>query len=389
VPILGGGRLTGKVAGTTVGLLSIQTDELEVGGREITPANNYSVGRVLRELPNRSRVGAILVNRIATGDFSNRNHTWGLDGRLGIGSALTLEGYYAGSQSIRTLGPAITGSAFSGSVSYNDANWSSGASFREVQRGFNPEAGFLARGEHRFVSLRVLRRYRFDDVSWFRELRPHATYREYMDLDGFSVTRLVHLDSHFAFANGAFFQLPAINFTREGLKEPFEISRGIVVPAGTYDNIDWGFVYNTNTSAPVSLRGSIDVGGFYSGWRAGAAATVAVRFNDALNVSLRAARNNVDLPEGDFSTTQMRLRASYSFTPRIYLQSLVQYNDQTRTISSNMRLGWLSTAGTGLFIVFNDLEQVTDLERPGMPVRPRGPHERAVIIKFTRQFDVR
>jgi hypothetical protein len=391
VPIAGGGRLTGKVGGTTIGVLGIRTGELKGGAGHdavlVAPASSYSVVRVLRELPNRSRLGAIVVNRLAAGGGGRgANHSYGLDGRLGIGTSLMLEGYVAGTSTEGVDGPAWAASA---GASYNDPDWSAGASYREVQRGFNPEAGFVARPEHRFVSARLLRRYRFDDIAWFRELRPHITFREYFDLDGFSTTRLLHVDSHFVFANGAFFQLPAINFTREGLREPFQISPGVRVPAGTYDNIDWGFIFNTNTSAPVSLRGSIDIGGFYSGWRAGATSTLAIRFSDALTASLRAARNEVRLPEGDFETTQLRLRASYSFSPRVYLQSLVQYNGQARTLSSNVRLGWLSTAGTGLFIVYNDLEQVAALEAPGGPALQRGPHERALVIKFTRQFDLR
>jgi hypothetical protein len=64
----------------------------------------------------------------------------------------------------------------------------------------------------------------------------------------------------------------------------------------------------------------------------------------------------------------------------------VQYNEQSRSVSSNVRLGWLATAGTGLFIVYNDLEQ---LEMENRPAMRRGPLERALIIKFTRQLDLR
>ena len=54
------------------------------------------------------------------------------------------------------------------------------------------------------------------------------------------------------------------------------------------------------------------------------------------------------------------LRAAYSFPPSMYLQSLVQYNDQTENFSSNIRFGWLNTAGTGLYIVYNE-QQTLDM----------------------------
>ena len=58
VPIVAGGRLTGKVGGVNIGVLDMQTDDtLNV------PANNFAVMRVSKELPNRSGIGAMFVNR--------------------------------------------------------------------------------------------------------------------------------------------------------------------------------------------------------------------------------------------------------------------------------------------------------------------------------------
>src|SRR5881296_3105781 len=57
VPIHGGGRVSGKVAGLTVGALAIATDNVE----GVQPSNAYSVARVTRELANRSRLGMIAV----------------------------------------------------------------------------------------------------------------------------------------------------------------------------------------------------------------------------------------------------------------------------------------------------------------------------------------
>jgi hypothetical protein len=387
VPILGGGRLTGKAAGLTLGVLDIQTERLritEVDGErvELAPPENFAVARVIKELPNRSRLGAIGLSRLNTSDSDDTNFTYGLDGRLNVGQALMFDAYYA-----RTASPHLRAGehAFSASGSLTARNWSAGAVFREVGEGFNPEVGFLPRSAYRFVSARILRNVRVPSLTWFRELRPHVTYREFFDLDGFSETRLIHIDSHFEFANGAFFQLPAINFTREGLKEPFEISPGIVVTPGTYDNFEWGFEYRTNQSAPVAVSGRIDIGGFYSGHRWGTASTLDTRLSDVFAAAVRVTYYNITLDEGEFENRLLSLRAAYSFSPRTYLQALVQYNDQTETFSGNLRFGWLNTAGTGLFLVYNDIENTGSLERTGVR---RGPLDRTFVIKYTRQFDL-
>jgi hypothetical protein len=318
---------------------------------------------------------------VNTGDVDDANFTYALDGRLGIGQGFTLDGYIARSQTPELHAGEM---AYSASASFTSRDWEFGGTFREVGEGFNPEAGFLSRSAYRFVSGRALRHIRVPGITWFREMRPHITYREHFDLDGFSETRLLHIDSHFEFANGAFFQLPALNFTREGLQEPFEISPGVVVPPGTYDNVEWGFEYRTDESATVSVGGRIDIGGFYSGHRWGTSSRLNLRLGSTFATTLGVNYYDVTLDEGRFETTLLRLRAAYSFTPSRYLQALLQYNEQTETFSSNLRFGWLNTAGTGLFLVYNDIENTGSFERVGFR---RGPVDRTFVVKFTRQLD--
>jgi hypothetical protein len=387
VPILGGGRLTGKVGNTTLGFMSLQADELFVPAdtgspRRVAAPTNFAVGRVLRDFRNRTRLGAMVVNRVNTSDAGTYNRTYAMDGRLGIGQPLTFDAYAA-----RSEVPGVDDGAYAYGLgaAYTSRNWNINSSIREVGTSFSPGAGFLPRSAYFYRAARVQRNVRFPSVSWFREWRPHLQYHEFLGLDGFSESRLIHIDSHFEFSNGAFFQFPAFNFTREGIRKPFSIARGVVVRPGTYDNAEWGFQYNTNLSAPVSLQGRIDIGGFYSGRRAGTGSTLNVRLGDAFTSALRLDYYDVSLAEGRFTTLLWRLRTSYSFTPRVYLQGLVQYNRQAESFSSNIRFGWLNTAGTGLFVVFNNLANTGTFERTQLP---EGPLDRAFLVKFTRQFNL-
>ena len=60
IPILGGGRLSGKVGtNTNVGFLNMQTAEVDATG---TAQQNFTVGRVRQDLANRSNVGVMFVN---------------------------------------------------------------------------------------------------------------------------------------------------------------------------------------------------------------------------------------------------------------------------------------------------------------------------------------
>ncbi len=273
---------------------------------------------------------------------------------------------------------------FNGRAAYITRDWNGHVGYRQIGQTFNPEVGFLGRSEYRHVTTRLLRHIRVPSVSWFREFRPHVSWSQYWDLDGFMESYLGHIDNHFAFESGAFFQLPGFNFTGEGLKEPFEIREGIIIPPGTYHNIDWEFRANTDRSAPLSISGGWNWGGFYNGTRFGPNATLAYRYRDRFTSSLRVNYFDVRLEQGSFTTAVLNFDAQYSFTPRIYVQVNVQYNDDTKDVGTNLRFGWLHTAGTGLFLVFNEGRHTGSLNDTGIAA---GPQQHQLIIKYTRLFD--
>ena len=63
----------------------------------------------------------------------------------------------------------------------------------------------------------------------------------------------------------------------------------------------------------------------------------------------------------------------------MYVQTLTQWNDQTRSFSANLRFGWLGPAGTGLFVVVNEGRETGDNARA---------LDRALVVKFTRKFNL-
>lgn len=396
VPIQAGARLTGKVGNLQLGLLSIQTDDLTEADpgtglpNRLAPPNNFSVLRLYRELVNRSRIGAIVVSRVNTANTDDYNVAMGLDGRLGVGQDLTLDGWLG---LTRTPGQEDTGAGFNDGEYALGANgvystrlWQISAGYRQVGDAFNPEVGFVNRRAYRHGNGRISHNLRTPGVPWFREFRPHVSWNQFWSLDGFSESYLIHIDNHFAFANGAFFQLPGFNMTGEGLREPFEIRPGIVIPAGSYHNLEWEFRANTNRAAPLSISGGWDLGGFYTGTRFGPTATIAWRHKDVLSATFRANYFDVRLREGNFTTAVYGLNASWSFTPRIYAQANIQYNDDTRNLASNARLGWLDDAGTGFFVVFNDAWHRGPFDRTGIL---SGPQQRQLVVKYSRLVDLR
>ena len=371
VPIKAGGRLSGKAAGFNVGLLHIQTDGLE-------GVNAYSVARIARELPNRSRVGVLFIDRNgeAAGDY---NRTYAADARVAIGEPVTLSSFVA-----RTQTPGLSGNehAYDATASWASRSWDGSVAIREIGENFNAEVGFVPRDGYRSYSGRVQRYIRPD--GFLREIRPHMSFNTFRSRrtgveKGFEESSRLHLDTHWEWPDGMVVFTTA-NWVREGLYEPFEISgTDVVVPPGTYDGWEAQFALNTNRSADISFNGRFTAGSFLSGDRWSPSVGVTLRSGAAFSTSVSLDYNDVNLPEGDFETTLVSVNLGYFFTPRIYLQSLIQYSDQIDRLSANVRFGWLNTAGTGLFIVYNEIQGIDELD---------GPLGRSLTLKYTRQLNV-
>ena len=321
------------------------------------------------------------MNREGTGDLSpagDRNRTYGADGRWGIGRYGAVEGYVA-----KTETPGLEGKdlAFNLGANLSSPAWELNAEYTEVQGNFNPEVGFLARRDFRKPEGTILRRYRPRDFLGLLEVRPHVSYRGYWKPDGFQESGFLHVDNHLEWRSGWEVHT-GINFTQEGVLQPFEIYPGVVVPPGSYENREAMLVLITNQGAPLSLETRWTLGGFFGGSRVSAVSTVRGRIGEAFNSSVDYTRNDVSLPEGRFVTNLLRMRVSYSFSTNVYVQALLQYNDVIDNWSTNLRFGWLHAANTGLFVVYNE-NRDTERDPLGLGVR-----DRSFTIKYSHTFDL-
>jgi len=374
LPIDGGVRVSGKVGATTnVGLLHMRS--AAVDGR--APQNDFSVARISQELPNRSSVGAIIVNREGDGSLSGArddyNRTFGVDGSWGIGPYAMVSGWGGVTDT-----PGLSGKehAFSLRANYDSPYWSSAIGYAEVGENFNPEVGFLTRSNYRKFDVLALRRHRPESFGNLLELRPHISYRGFWDFDGFHETGFLHLDNHWQWRSGAEIHT-GVNFTHEGVKEAFEIAPGVVVAEGSYDHTEAQLVFMSNAGAPLSAELRSFTGGFFGGERISLRPTVRYRLGETFSSELSWNHNDLDLPGGRARVNVGQLRLSYSFTPKVLLQALLQYDDRSDRFGANVRFSVLESANAGLFLVFNQVDE-EGLRKP----------RREVVLKYSKIFDM-
>ncbi len=379
IPIEGGARVSGKIGEhTNVGFLYMSSEAAE----DIAPGNRFTVARVNQELGKRSSLGAIFVERNGDGSYlvpgsGDKNRTYGLDGRLAIGEFTQVNAWLS-----KTDTPGLDDDDFAYSIkgNYDSPEWSHGIEYSEVQANFNPEVGFLTRTDYHKFSINSLMRIRPQDLWGLLEVRPHYSYRRYWNFDDFVETGFLHMDIHWEWKNGYEFHT-GYNVFRDGVDTRFDIIDDVWVEPGTYYGTEVGLYFTTDESQDLSFGMHTTFGDKFGGDRVLMSPHIDYRIGDKFSTRLSVSYNHFDLPVegGDFSVTLSRLRLSYSFTPKILLQLLMQYNDDHETLSTNLRFSWLRTANTGLYLVYNEFDE------NGIGALPTG---REIILKYSYMFDV-
>ena len=246
---------------------------------------------------------------------------------------------------------------------------------------FNPEVGFLRRRGFRNASAFTFYTFRLSPEAPLKlhEIRPHVLWNSFWDFDGFQETMFAHIDSHWEFKGGAEVHT-GMNLRTEGVTQAFEIFPGVIVPPDTYDDSEAQIVAMSNQGAALSGQVRITRGGFFGGDRFAVSPSVRLRVGEAFNTEVGLSRNDISLPFGDFVTNLIISRTSFSFTPRVFIQSLIQYNDRADLWSANLRFGVLGQANTGLFLVYNDTRGLD-----GLTPETAG---RSLTLKYSHLFDI-
>jgi hypothetical protein len=370
VPIIGGGRLTGKAGKWNVGALNIESDKDEAARAELT---NFTVLRARRDVFRRSSIGGMFTSRSRAVSGIGSNQVWGVDANLAFYSNLYIGGYVAQSKTDGRSGRDVS---YRGQLNYAADKYGLTLDRIEVQPNFNPEIGFLRRDN-----------FRKNTIGGRFSPRPEGSrlVRKYYyegNLDYLTDTRNV-LQSRAASAAWRMelqnSDLISVTYVRnyEFLSTPFLLSDDVRVPIGRYEFGSVAASYNPGQQHRVSGSATVEVGSFYDGDKTTTSfrgrASITTRLAVEPNVSL----NWIDLPGHAFTNTVVGQRALYSMTPRMFFTALVQYSSSTTSLSANIRFRWEYMPGSELFVVYSEGR---DTAPPGRtPLETRG-----VVVKINK-----
>ena len=357
VPIQGGARLTGKVGNNNVAIMDVQTDS--AFGR---PGDNFFVSRYSRDVLKRSRVGALFINKESADGSDHFNRTMAVDGNFSLGRSLQVNSYLAKTGSSADVCAARGLSscdgqdmAFYGRVAYRDPRVSAWINYLDVQNNFNAEAGFVQRR-----AIRTTKAY-FSPTP--RPKRGNIKLMEPMyvltyttDQNNRLVARMHHLMVGTTLRDDSFINvIYQKNF--DVLDLPFQVRPNVRVPVGAYTMDEFIFTYNTSPGKRIYQRLTYSPTDYYGGRKQSVSAAYGLRASSRLSSELSYNRNDVKMPWGNFLLNLATLRVDYTFSPKMTIRSLTQYNTGTHEISNNIRFNLIHHAGSDLYVVYNDLQQ--------------------------------
>jgi hypothetical protein len=369
IPIFGGTRLTGRAGGFSLGVLNMQQR------REGTsPAANFTALRLRRDILAQSDIGVMLLNKDASGASYNR--VLGADANFRFFQRLDLN--FAGA---RTFSPelAVPGAGddwySKTSFSYRDNRIETRGGYQTIGERFNNEMGFVPRRGVNNGELHVGARFRPRFASkWLRETYPHWQVENFSRRDGGLESRYMDWHWPFTFHNSSFVEI-GVNPNVEVIRTAFPINtrRNIRVMPGRYEFNEYFLLANTNAAAPVSFNTRYSIGDFYDGYRRGYTVGTTVRASEHFNVSANLQFNDIELPQGAFTTTLVTGRVNYFFNTSVFLNTLLQYNTDARQWSSNVRFNVIHRPLSDIFFVYNERRE----SRTGELL------DRAIVAKMT------
>jgi hypothetical protein len=371
VPIDAGGRLTGKAGGFSVGAINIQTGDAPAAA---APSTNFTVLRVKRDILRRSTVGAMFTNRSHSTVVEGSNQAYGVDAAFSFFQNLSMGGYLA-----RSITPGRTADdlSYSGRFDYNGDRYGARAEYLTVGDNFNPEVGFVRRDDftRSFSSLRFSPRPR--SMNGVRQFTFEGSLEYIEDGAGRLESRQQSGGFNIEFESSDQASIEGARYY-DRLVEPFEVSRGVLVPEGgyTFSNFTARYVLGQQRRASGTL--AFQAGHYYDGdIRAVTVSGARVSITPQLSVEPGISVNHIDVPGGAFTTQVLRARTDFAFTPRMFASGLFQYGSSDRTFTSNVRFRWEYRPGSELFVVYTD-------ERDTAALGGGALRNRAFVVKINR-----
>lgn len=374
VPVNGGARVTGTLAGFEVGAMDVDTRSSGPN-----PWANFAVLRVKHSLwGTGSYIGVMGIDKRSGEVASSFNQTSGVDGRFVLFKNLVLRGYAA-----QTRTPGFSsGQTDLGVGATFRSNWLDvQAEHRKIGPNFNPEVGFLERVDCvcDFVDTTIKQR---PQKAGIRELQFEGFMFHAPDTHGAVQTQEWQTTFRAEFNNGAYTDDDIVDVFAQRLTTPFNIYKNVNIPVGVYNWTRHQLTYGSPQNRRVTLKFFERFGSYYDGtlneFRVGATYRASERFSVSLNPQWNRFR--LPVPGGDFSVVFGALETDYAFSRFLSLSTVIQVDTaNAQAVNANIRLRWNYRPDSDLYVIYTAGQQFASLSA----MNPPEFYQHRFVVKYT------
>ncbi|MEX0720250.1 MAG: DUF5916 domain-containing protein [Balneolaceae bacterium] len=347
--ILAGARMTGQIGRFSVGMLNIETGD-KMNQLFGSQSANNSVARIRTDIFPRATIGGIFTNMEEAGHF---NRALGVDTKYRFWSSSQFNAWYT---NVWDSNPDLEDDAGHINLSLNNDLYGAQFSYTSIGENYLPALGFVRRHNMRQYSsgLNYKPELRIEALPFIRRLNLISSFDYIEDLNGelettnFLSTALVEFSQR---------DFVGFDYQRqfERLFLPFAIRGDAVIPAGDYTFDQFTLKGETDDSRRSFYAAQITTGEFFNGNRTDFGVRMGFRQSQHLTLEGTVNHSIINLPidNGEFDATTLSLSILGAFSRKLFTKTLIQYDNFSRDLQANIRLDWIHTPGSDLFLVYN------------------------------------
>ena len=348
IPINYGAKLTGQVDNWNIGMMHIN-DDSEVG------QNKYSVARVTRNLGQQSSIGLI-------GTYGNSLDTLGEQSNLLTGVDLKLStSTFQGNKNVSFFLFGLKSNTKN--IEGKDGSWGGQISYPNDL--INARLGYHQIGENFVAGMGFVPRTNIRESYGEFELGPRPDKWGIMQIQfGGEFDYITNIETNALETREFKIQPMGIRFMSgeeisyslvsqfEMLSEDFNIFEDFIIPQGNYEWWQQEIELKTKGARNIWGEATYSFGNFFNGKRNSIVLEANWKVAVPLFIGTTVTRNNIELPEGNFTANIYQVNANILFSPDITLYNYFQYDNASKSAGWQSRFQWILKPGNEIILAW-------------------------------------
>jgi hypothetical protein len=382
VRIYGGAKVIGRAGKWDIGFLDMQTAEIDT-----VPSNNFGVVRLRRQVFNpNSYIGGLVTSK--AGADGSMDLAYGLDGIIRMFGDdyldLKLAQNYnmARDPEMGSLKPSLIRTNWE---RRSDKGFAYNLSYSYFGEQFDPQVGFIKyTGVQGFETEFQYGWLPGSDSRIFRTALTFQANRLTRLTDG-KVESVTLAPGYEIFLKSGLTGIIMLKYNKEGVKETFDLSDQVSVPAGEYTFCGVEALIFTPQSKPYNAMLMIEGGEYYDGSKFSLMIRPMMSISQSFQVSGAYQYSYVNFAERrqQLNSHVANVKVLYMFNTRLSASILLQYNNTDQVFVGNFRLRYNPKEGNDFYLVIDENRNAGD--RHTVTETPEY-YNRAFVIKYTHTF---